>query len=276
MASVETIYRSFIQCINEERWQDLLHFASSPLSFNGQDVSLPEAFADIIKAGGRIQLDLDVITVDERTWRLGATVLAKLQPARGAANNTVEFMQQHLTWVKDGKITKVDDMVDYDDLGRQLSDPSYSPTPDLIGGYGGVTGKRLSTRELEETYRAYIGCINAQTMATDLPKFCHPQVIHNTKPLSLEEYRLLIQEAFTAIPDIVFGIDTVVADEGAQRIAVRLEFTGTPTGKFADAEPTGRSVRFYEYVTYYLRDGKIARVWSIVDWQSFRRQLSQE
>jgi predicted ester cyclase len=241
MANSETIYRSFVQCINEERWGDLLNFASSPLNLNGQDVSLPEAFADKIKAAGRLQLKLDAITVDKQTWRLGATVLAKLQAANGARKDTAEFMQQHLIWAKDGKITKIDDMVDNDDLGRQLSDPGYSPTPDLIGDHGGVTGKKLSTRELEETYRAYIGCINAQKMATGLQNFCHSQVVHNTKALSIEEYRLLIQQAFTAIPDIVFAIDTVVADEEAQRVAVRIELTGTPTGQLAGADPTGSS-----------------------------------
>ncbi|KAI8627324.1 SnoaL-domain-containing protein [Xylariaceae sp. FL1651] len=276
MASIESSYRSFLQCINEERWQALLNYASSPLNLNGENVLPLSAFADKIKAAGRTELVVDAITVDERTRRLGATVLTKYQP-KGTTDKTISFIEHHLIWVEDdGKISKMGTMLDHDELHRQLSDPSYSSTPDLIGDYGTVAGRAISTRELEETYRAYIGCINAQTMEAKLSKFCHPEVIHNAKTHSLEQYRLLIQEAFTAVPNIVFGIDTVIADEKVQRVAVRLEFTGTPTGKLAGIEPTGRSVRFYEYVTYYFEGGKIARVWSIVDWQSYRKQLSQK
>ncbi|KAI0428056.1 hypothetical protein F5Y09DRAFT_314296 [Xylaria sp. FL1042] len=276
MASPASIFRSFIECLNEARWQDLTNFASFPLDFNEEDINAPEALADKFKAVGRGQLDIDAITVDEQTQRLGATLVVKLHLAEAATRDLTE-RRQIITWAENGKISKVATLVDDDDLQRQLSEPGYVSTPDLIATYSpSTTRTTLSTRELEDTYRAYISCINAQTMATDLPRFCHPHVIHNAKRLSLEEYRLLIQEAFTAVPDIVFGIDTVVADERAQRVAVRLEFTGTPTGKLAGAEPTGRSVRFYEYVTYAFRDGRIDRVWSIVDWKSYRQQLLQK
>jgi predicted ester cyclase len=217
------------------------------LYINGKAISSPEAFRDQTKAG-RVHLDVDAITVDEQTRRLGVSILVKFTTANSAVNRTIKFIEQHLIWVENDKISKMATMMDRDSLQRQLSDPIYSPTPDLIGDrHGDVAEKKLSTRELEETYRAYVGCINAQTMKSGLPTFCHPQVIHNTKQLSLEEYLALIQDAFTAVPDIVFGIDTVVADELAQRIAVRLEFTGTPTGTLAGVEPTGRSGEFYLY-----------------------------
>ncbi|KAI2613326.1 polyketide cyclase SnoaL-like domain-containing protein [Hypoxylon sp. NC1633] len=109
-------------------------------------------------------------------------------------------------------------------------------------------------------------------MAAELPRFCHPLVIHNTKALSTERYRLLIQEALRANPDISIGIHTVVADERAQRVAARLQFAGTPVGELAGAKPNGRGVAFCEHVTYLFQDGKIARVWSIIDWASYRAQ----
>ncbi|TGJ83546.1 hypothetical protein E0Z10_g5199 [Xylaria hypoxylon] len=279
MAAIERIFRSYIHCINEERWRDLANFASFPLNYNGEYISAPESFADKVKAVGRLQSDIDAITVDAQTQRLGASLLAKLRLTEAATNKTMNLTEQgqSIIWVEGGKIAKVATMFDHDDVQRQLSESGYVSTPDLIATYNhDATGKMLSTRELEDTYRSYIGCINAQTMATELPHFCHPHVIHNARRFSLEEYRLLIQEAFTAVPDIIFGVDTVVADEKAQRVAVRLEFTGTPTGKLSGAEPTGRSVRFYEYVTYFFRGGKIDRVLSIVDWKLYRQQLSQE
>ncbi|KAI1419807.1 SnoaL-like polyketide cyclase-domain-containing protein [Xylaria sp. FL1777] len=280
MATIESTFRSYIECINEERWQDLPKFVSFPLDFNGEEIHAPEAFADKVAAAGYLQHEIDAVTVDEDAQRLGATLVAKLLPAEAATNKTSNLTarKQSMVWAKNGKIYKVATIVDDDDVQRQLSEPGYVSAPDLIATYSpGATGKKtLSTRELEDIYRAYISCINAQTTATDLPRFCHPNVVHNTRRLPLDQYRLLMQDAFTAIPDIVFGIDTVVADERAQRVAVRLQFTGTPTGTFAGAEPTGRSVRFGEFVTYSFRDGKIDRVWSIVDWKTYRQQLQQD
>ncbi|KAI1748296.1 SnoaL-domain-containing protein [Xylaria castorea] len=276
MASIETILRSYVQCVNEERWQDLTKIATFPLNVNGKELSDPEAFADIIRTAGRLRITIDAITLGEETQRLGATVLAKLQ-LRDDSNRTIQFVEQWILWVANGKISKLGTIPDHDEMERQLSDPSYVSSPDLISTYDpGHEDTKLSTRELEDTYRAYIGCINARTTAADLPKFCHPHVIHNANRLSLGEYRLLMEDAIAAIPDLFYGINTLIVDENVQRLAVRLEFTGTPTGRFAGAEPNGRSVRFYEYVTYYFRDGKIDRVWSIVDFKSYRRQLSQK
>ncbi|KAI1275079.1 SnoaL-like polyketide cyclase-domain-containing protein [Xylaria sp. FL0933] len=273
MATIASTFRSFIECINEERWQDLTNFASFPLDYNGEDIGAAEALADKFKAVGYGQLDIDAVTVDEQSQRLGATLVAKLHSVEGVTRDLTQ-QSQIIAWAENGKISKIATLVDHDDIQRQLSEPGYVSTPDLISTYSpDSTRTTLSRQELEDTYRAYIACINAQTMAADLPRFCHPHVTHNAKRLSLDKYRALIQEAFTAVPDIVFGVDTVVADEKAQRVAVRLEFTGTPTGKLSGAEPTGRSVRFYEYVTYAFRDGKIDRVWSIVDWKSYRQHL---
>ncbi|KAI1350516.1 SnoaL-like polyketide cyclase-domain-containing protein [Xylaria sp. FL0043] len=273
MANVASAFRSFVECISEERWQDLTSFASFPLDYNGEDIGASEALADKFKAVGYGQLEIDAITVDEQSQRLGATLVAKLHSAQAATRDLTEQMQI-IAWTENEKLSKVATLVDDDDVQRQLSEPGYVSTPNLISAYSpNSTGTTLSKQELEDTYRTYISFINAQTMVTDLPRFCHPHVTHNAKRLSLDEYRALIQEAFTAVPDIVFGVDAVVADEKAQRIAVRLEFTGTPMGRLSGAEPTGRSVRFYEYVTYAFRDGKIDRVWSIVDWKSYRQQL---
>ncbi|KAI1146494.1 SnoaL-domain-containing protein [Nemania diffusa] len=276
MSSIQSILRSYVHCINEERWQDLNTIATFPLSVNGRELSDPEDFADIIRAAGRLRITIDAITVGEATHLLAATVLAKLQP-KDHIDRTIQFVEQWLLWVATGKISKLSTIPDHDEMERQFSDPSYVSSPDLISAFNpGHEDTKLSTRELEDTYRAYIGCINARTTAADLPKFCHSHVVHNANRLSLGEYRLLMEDAIAAIPDLLFGINTLVVDEKAQRLAVRIELTGTPTCKFAGAEPNGRSVRFYEHVTYHIRDGKIDRVWSIVDFKSYRRQLSQK
>ncbi|KAK5628001.1 hypothetical protein RRF57_003716 [Xylaria bambusicola] len=222
-----------------------------PCKINEATIDSPKILADDFAALGRLQLDVDAITADEQTQRLGALLIANVYPHDKTKTKLPTELKQSF---RDG--------------------PDYVSTPDLIATYTPETngGKKLSKTELEHTYRAYIGCINAQTMATELSRFCHAHVMHNAQWLIERSF----QEAFTAIPDIAFGIDTVVPDESAQRVAVRLEFTGTPTGTMKGAEPTGKSVRFYEYVTYAFQNGKIGRVWNIVDWESYRQQLRQE
>ncbi|KAI1760667.1 SnoaL-domain-containing protein [Hypoxylon sp. FL1150] len=301
MADIEAAYRSLILCINERRWEDLPSYMHYNFIKDGQDYS-PESYAAELRATSGVELAIDALTVDrESQRRLAATVLVRVSKSASAGSGSAElpgrpvsFMEQHINWFTEGgKLSKTWILTDRDEMHRQLSDleAAATYTPDLIGNYqqqqqqqqplsarnsSSSGGKVLSSRELEDTYRAYIGCINAQTMGTDLQRFCHAQVVHNTKALTREEYRLLIEEAFAAIPDIVFALHTVVADEAAQRVAARIEFSGTPRGphSLAGAKPNGRSVSFAEHVTYSFVDGKIARVWSIVDWPSYRAQLA--
>lgn len=297
---MEAIFTGFIQCINDERWEDLREFISFPLNLNEGNIVDPDAFADRIRNAGRIHIVVDAITLNKHKGYMGATSVCKLRvkpppsssPSKakeggaGEEEKTIMFTEQYILKIKDGKITKLYTIPDEDEhIRRQLADPTYSPTPDLIAAHttntnttrtpGGEKETKLSTRGLGDVYRAYIACINAQTMARDLPRFCHDEVVHNAKRHDLTSYRGLMEETFAAIPDIVFGIAAVVADEDAQRVAVRLAFSGTPTGPLAGVQPNGRSVHFSEYVTYSFRDGKIDRVWSIVDWASYRWQLSR-
>ncbi|KAK7749290.1 hypothetical protein SLS62_008259 [Diatrype stigma] len=236
-----------------------------------------------------------------------------LEPPTGKTIQFMDHLLVWFTDAADGgddatKISKIVTLSDRDAIHRQLlqssagSGPS-SPDPEATstladidnirkqggGGGGSEVDTALTTttlgsteeppnaiangRDLEELYRAYIDCINKRTMETDLPKFCHPRVFHNDQALSLDRYRHLMQDAIDAIPDISFGLHTLITDKEAQRVAARLEFTGTPIKAIQGVEPNGRPVHFAEHVTYQLRDGKIHRVWSIVDWVSYRQQL---
>ncbi|KAI2465305.1 SnoaL-domain-containing protein [Annulohypoxylon bovei var. microspora] len=277
MTDIEEIYRCTIKCVNEQKWEDLPRYMSSHLIRNGQDYT-PESYAAEIKlvgGGASVELTVDALTIDQKSQRIAATILVK---AEVTSNQHVLFTEQQFIWFADGKISTMLTLADGDEERRQLSDPEYRYAPDLISAQPPpsqpVAAAKLSAGELEEKYRAYIGCINEQTMETDLHEFCHPQAIHNTKTLTRDQYRLLIQEARTAVPDIIFGLHTVIVNEETQRVASRLEFTGTPVGPMAGAKPNGRSVSFCEHATYLFQEGKIVRVWSIVDWASYRRQLS--
>ncbi|KAI1102005.1 SnoaL-domain-containing protein [Jackrogersella minutella] len=283
MTDIEETYRCFIKCISEKKWEDLPRYISSHLIRNGQEHT-PESYAAELMlvggGGGRIELIVDAITIDRESQRLAANIVVKSEVASVDENaQQTSFTEQQFVWFTGGKVSTMLVVEDGDDIQRQLSGAEHRYTSDLISleqPSRRVAAVKLSASELEERYRTYIGCINAQTMETDLRNFCNPQVVHNTKTLTIDEYRFLIQEARTAIPDITFGLHTVIADAKTQRVAARIEFTGTPVGTLAGAKPNGRGVRFCEHVTYRFEEGKIARVWSIVDWESYRRQLSDQ
>lgn len=66
---------------------------------------------------------------------------------------------------------------------------------------------------------------------------------------------------------------TLVTDAATQQITAKIDFTGTPIKKFQDVDATGRIVRYSELEFYWLDEGKIARVESLVDWKTYRKQL---
>ncbi|KAI1754263.1 SnoaL-like polyketide cyclase-domain-containing protein [Xylaria castorea] len=279
MAANESLYRSYVQCINQNRWKDLPDVLTFPLNFNGDVILTPEAFEAAGTAYGRIKLSSDAFTVDNDAGRLAATSVVELRP-KNCPEKVVRFMKQTIVWIKNGRVSRmITTGTPEQEVERQLFWPGYDFTPDLISAYSNGHYKagrqHVSGQVLESTYRDYIGSINGRTMQSKLPSYCQCHVIHNNKRLSIDEYRLLIQEAIIAIPDIKFDVDTIVVDHTTQRVAVRLKFTGTPTGKLSGVEPTGRSVRFYEFAVYFFEEGKIDRVWSIVDWDSYRKQLTR-
>ncbi|KAI1781391.1 hypothetical protein F4818DRAFT_436582 [Hypoxylon cercidicola] len=222
MADIETAYRSFLLCINERRWDGLPSYMHYNFIKNGQDYP-PESYTAGLRSVSGVELTIDALIVDRES-------------------------QQHLVVIV------------------LLSDPEAMYTPDWIGqeeppaprvcsSSDDKVPQWLFSRELEDKYRAYIVCINAQAMGAEQQRFCHAHVVHNTKCLTVDKYRRMIEESFAAIPDIVVKLHVVFADEQAQRVAARLELNGTPQGPsmLADATPNGRRVNFSEHVTYRFR-----------------------
>lgn len=132
---------------------------------------------------------------------------------------------------------------------------------------------RLSVVEIAANYRQYIESINAQTLQTELSKYCHPQVTHNRRSLSIDQYRRLIESSTEEIQGLHFNLSWLVVDEESQRIASRLEFTGTPVKDFRGISPTGKDVHFSEHAIYQLKDGKIDTVWSVLDMDMYLDSL---
>jgi predicted ester cyclase len=120
----------------------------------------------------------------------------------------------------------------------------------------------MSHGELSDVYRAYIGCLNGQDWA-NLGQFVDDKVHYNGKWVGLAGYREMLEGDFRAIPDLYFNVELLLSDP--PRIASRLHFDCTPTGILFGLPVNGKRVQFDENVFYEFANGKIARVWSVID-----------
>jgi predicted ester cyclase len=75
-----------------------------------------------------------------------------------------------------------------------------------------------------------------------------------------------------SVPDLKWEIkDVLVAGE---RIVVRGEATGTPSGEFSGVAYGGKSFRIMSIDVHAIADGKIARSYHLEDWRGAARQLA--
>ena len=125
--------------------------------------------------------------------------------------------------------------------------------------------------ELEAVYRAYLRCLDERRF-DDLDAYVHETITYNGAPMSRTRYAELIAADVAAIPDLAFVVDRLVV--AGDEVAARLWFDCTPRGRWRDLEPDGRRVAFAEHVFYRFAEARIAEVWSLIDTESVREQLS--
>lgn len=128
----------------------------------------------------------------------------------------------------------------------------------------------MTREELADSYRAYIDCLNRQDWSR-LSEYVGETVRYNGKTIGLAGYRTMLEGDYTAIPDLSFNIDMLVADPPV--IAARLLFDCTPKGTLFGLPVNGTRVAFGENVFYRFADGKIATVWSVIDQAAIQAQL---
>jgi predicted ester cyclase len=124
--------------------------------------------------------------------------------------------------------------------------------------------------DLADIYRAYIACLNRQDWAK-LGSFVADDVSHNGRQFGLSGYREMLERDFDEIPDLRFNIELLVCD--GPYVASRLAFDCSPRGRLLGLDVNGRKVSFAENVFYEFRDGKIVRVWSVIDKTAIEAQL---
>lgn len=129
----------------------------------------------------------------------------------------------------------------------------------------------MTRDRLERLYRDYIDCLNGRDLSC-LERYVDEGAIHNGRPLGLSGYRAMLEQDFTDIPDLRFNVELLVVDPPC--VASRLCFRCTPRARFMHLDVDGVAVSFAEHVFYEFTNGKIARVWSVIDKASIEAQLA--
>jgi len=132
---------------------------------------------------------------------------------------------------------------------------------------------KMSNPDLTAFYTRYIAAINAREFDF-VAGLIHEDVLMNGAPHKRADVLASLRGIADAIPDYHWGVqDLFVVDD---RIAARLQNTGTPTKTFMGHPPTGRRLNFMEYASYKIRDGRFAEMWFLMDGVTVERQLRGE
>jgi predicted ester cyclase len=275
---MERTFRNFLNLQNFQDWAALSSLLSHPtITLNGSETS-PASFITRLRDEQGLMigsnLRIDAVTEDESTHRLAARVIVQTAlrgKYRGAEPTArrFEFAKHLFCRFEGGKIAFIQEIVDGDGLRAQARSPDELPNvPRPKSPFRGTEDP-----DFLEFYKAYIDCINSKTMAASLHQYCQPTITWNGRRLPLDEYKGLMEETFDAIPDLIFRPTEIIADQEQGIIAVRIEFEGTPVKTYSGAQPNGRQVAFAEHAMYWLVEGKISAVLTVIDWDTYRRQL---
>ncbi len=90
-------------------------------------------------------------------------------------------------------------------------------------------------------------------------------------PAGREAMKLLGQMVVAAFPDVHATVEDLLAD--GDKVIERTTATGTHRGEFNGVPATGKSVVWTEIHIYRLADGKIAELWSEIDFLAIMMQL---
>ncbi|KAF4443328.1 polyketide cyclase [Fusarium acutatum] len=253
------LLKSILDARNETNWESLESLFQPIMLIDTTSQQRDNFIANLRSATG-VSVKLDSWVVDVNAQAVAARVV-KTETLHG---ERCEYQEIILTWFADGRLATLKRLKDGDSRSAK-----QTTTPSLLEEL------KPTSLDIAALYSEYIKSINDKTMEANFDKFCQPSVTHNTVEKTIAEYITLISESQSAIRDLYFDIQDLIVDKDAGRVAARLEFTGVPVKTWGGAEPNGKAVKFHEHVMYWLDEGKIHWVWSVVDLDTYRKQLQQ-
>ncbi|KAF5530923.1 polyketide cyclase [Fusarium mexicanum] len=252
--------KSILDARNETNWENLESLFQPSMLIDTASQQRDNFIANLRAATG-VSVKLDSCVVDVNAQAVAARVVKTETLPNGEQYKYQEII---LAWFVDGRLATLKRLKDEDSRSAK-----QTTTPSLLEEL------KPTSLDLAALYHEYIKSINDKTMEENFDNFCQSSVTHNTVEKTIAEYISLISESQSAIRDLYFDIQDLIVDKDAGRVAAILEFTGIPIKTWGGTEPNGKTVKFHEHVMYWLDEGKMHWVWSVVDLDTYRKQLQQ-
>ena len=135
--------------------------------------------------------------------------------------------------------------------------------------------RSAKSREVEEAARSYFGAVTARD-PEKMAAHWSEDGVDDLVPVAVlrgpGEVKAYFEELFTAVPDLDFQVQSIVADD--RRAAVEWRATGNFTGgPLMGLEPNGRRIELRGVDLAEIEDGKLVRNTAYYDGAAMARQL---
>ena len=128
----------------------------------------------------------------------------------------------------------------------------------------------MANVDLKDFYGRYIAGLNSRDWDT-VGKLIAEDVHVNGTAYKRENVIAGLKGIADAVPDFYWTVHDLFTDDN--RIAARLQDTGTPIKPFLGHEPTGASLNIMEYGSYRVEDGLFIDMWFLIDATTAGAQL---
>jgi predicted ester cyclase len=132
----------------------------------------------------------------------------------------------------------------------------------------------MSVEKNKATIRRVVEEVFNRGNVSIIPELIDPEYVYRStfgEYKGPEGFKRLVLEERAAIPDEHMQIDEMIGE--GDRLAVRLSWTGTFTGKWGPLEPTGRKINMTAAFFYRFRDGKEVEAIPFANMLVFFQQL---
>ncbi|MDD3324939.1 MAG: ester cyclase [Sulfurospirillaceae bacterium] len=133
----------------------------------------------------------------------------------------------------------------------------------------------MAIKQSKQLIEEYYDVIWNEKKLDQVSKFVHTDVtFRGSLGMKVEGVRGFCDYAqmlFGAFPNLYHAIEDIVME--GDKVAARIAYTGTHTGKLFGFEPTGNRVRYSGASFFKLEDGKIRDIWVLGDLNTLYSQL---
>ncbi|KAK3176897.1 hypothetical protein OEA41_008223 [Lepraria neglecta] len=194
VSDLASIYRAWLDCTSQGRWNDLPKYMHSTYTYNGQEFD-PQTFVTLVQREANrfagFTINVDAILIDDGAQCLSCRLYSKGRPTETIfgyepPGQDVYFVEHHFAWFTAGKLSKTLFTLDFKSVSYQFRHPDAEYALDLLGQSPTLATKTLSRQSLEDAFGAYLGCVNDWKMKSDLARFCHSEMTHNGEKLTVD------------------------------------------------------------------------------------------